>query len=252
MRSVPIALLLLACFMLPGSAATQNNKDEPLFTISVAPPTSAKDVQLRYFVGDEAGVRWSSTLAKAADGKIQISANTAQRQAKTLKVLAYAPGCQFVTFTLDDLAASTRQGDFQCDKLPTVQLQGIVPPPSGREQLEVESMYVVNWASKFFGVPGASISPLALTKAPVEADGSFQMDLPDFTEDPLWQSLTKNATLLFFLEDKTTSHRIAELQAPAALSQGGNLKVAANYPELSFTIRQSSAAKNRQPAELPQ
>ncbi|MGE5321862.1 MAG: hypothetical protein ACM3SW_03315 [Actinomycetota bacterium] len=252
MRSVLTALLLLPCFVLPGPAATQKHTDEPLFTISVAPPTSAKDVQLRYFISDAAGVRWSSTLAKAADDKVQISANRAERTPKALKVLAYSPGCQFVTFTVDDLAASTRQGDFQCAKLPTTRLQGTVPPPSGQEQLQVEAMYVVNWASKFFGVRGASISPLALTKAPVQADGSFQMDLPDFTLDPLWQSFAKNAVLIFFLEDKTTGHRLAELKAPAALARGGNLKVAANYPEVSFTIRQNSAAKNRQPAERPQ
>lgn len=244
MRTLLAALLLLPCFVLPGSAATQKTTDEPLFTISVAPPTSAKDVQLRYFVSDEADVRWTSTLAKAADDKIRISANTTQRPAKSLKVLAYAPGCQFATFTVDDLVTSTRQGDFQCVKLPTTTLQGTVPPPAGQQQLQVEAMYVVNWASKFFGVPGASISPLALTKAPVEADGSFQMDLPDFTADPLWQPFANNATLMFFLEDKATGHRVAELKAPAAVAQGGNLKVAANYPDTAFTILQSRTARN--------
>lgn len=239
-----LALLLLPCFMLPGSAAAQKNTDQPLFTISVAPPTSAKDVQLRYFVSDEAGVRWTSTLAKATDDKIQISAGTAQQPAKMLKLLAYAPGCQFVTFTVDDLATSTRQGDFQCAKLPATTLNGIVPSPSDQQQLQVEAMYVVNWASKFFGVPGAAISPLALARAPVEADGSFQMDLPDFTVDPLWQSFANNATLMFFLEDMASGHRLGELNAPAALAQGGNLKVSGGYPNIAFTIRQNRTARN--------
>jgi len=251
MQSVVIALVLLLSSIIPGSAVAQKRTGETLFTISVAPPTSAKDLQLRYFVSDETGVRWSSTLAKATDNEIQISANTAQRPAKTLKVLAYAPGCQFVTFTVDDLATSARQGNFQCDKLPSTQLRGTVPAPSGQQQQQVEAMYVVNWASKFFGVPGASISPLALAQAPVGADGSFQMDLPDFTADPLWQSLSRNAGLMFFLKDKATGRRIAELQPPASLARSGNLKVAANYPEVSFTVRQNTAAKNRQPAELP-
>lgn len=244
MRSVIAAFILISGFMLPGSAAAQKNIDEPLFTISVAPPTSAKDVQLRYFVSDEAGVRWTSTLAKETDDKIQISANTAQRPAKSLKVLAYAPGCQFATYTVDDVATSTRQGDFQCTKLPATTLHGTVPPPSGEQQLQVEVMYVVNWASKFFGVPGAAISPLALTKAPVEADGSFQMDLPDFTVDPLWQSFANNATLMFFLEDVAAGHRIAELQPPAALAQGGNLKVSGSYADVAFTIRRNRTARN--------
>ena len=57
MRSVFTVLLLLPLFVFPGSAVTQQNTDEPLFTISVAPPTSAKDLQLRYFVSGKAGVR---------------------------------------------------------------------------------------------------------------------------------------------------------------------------------------------------
>ena len=70
---------------------------------------------------------------------------------------AYAPGCQFVTFTAQDLASSTRQGDFQCQKLPTVELRGKVALPAGGQVMQVESMYVVRWAGKFFSVPGLSI-----------------------------------------------------------------------------------------------
>ena len=44
--------------------------------------------------------------------------------------------------------------------------------------MQVESMYVVRWAGKLFSVPGLSISPLVVTKATVDADGSFVMDLP--------------------------------------------------------------------------
>jgi hypothetical protein len=82
-----------------------------------------------------------------------------------------------------------------------------------------------------------------VTKATVDADGSFVMDLPDFTNDPLWSSLSNDATLMFFLTDQATGHRVAGLKAPAALSRGGNLKVGAIYPEVAFTIRQGGVAK---------
>jgi hypothetical protein len=204
-------------------------------------PVSAKDVQVRYFVTDESGSRWTSTLAQANEGKVLISVNTAGRSAKAFKAIAYAPGCQFVTFSSDDLSTSPRQGDFQCVKLPPTQLRGTVTVPSSQPNLQVEAMYVVRWAGKFFSVPGASISPLALAKAPVDADGSFTMELPDFTADPLWSPLTKRASLMFFLEDGT-GHRIAELQGPAALSVRGNLKVAASYPDVAFTVRPNPTA----------
>jgi hypothetical protein len=46
---------------------------------------------------------------------------------------------------------------------------------------------------------------------------------------------------MFFLEDGT-GHRIAELQGPAALSVRGNLKVAASYPDVAFTVRPNPTA----------
>jgi hypothetical protein len=216
---------------------------DAIFTISVAPPTPAKDVQVRYFLTDQSGFRWSSTATVASGDKLVIRADAAGKTPKTFNAIAYAPGCQFVTFTAEDLASSTRQGDLQCQKLPTVELRGKVAVPSGGQVLQVESMYVVRWAGKFFSVPGLSISPLAVTKAMVDADGSFIMDLPDFANDPLWNSLSNDATLMFFLTDQASGHRVAGLKAPATLSRGGNLKVAASYPEVTFTIRQSHTAK---------
>jgi len=242
MPVVRSSLALLACLVILGIATpAQSSPDEVIFTISVLGPTSAKDVQVRYFVTDDAGSRWSSTLAQANEDKVVIRVNTTGRSAKAFKAVAFAPGCQFVTFSADELSTSTRQGDFQCVKLPTTSLRGTVTAPSGQQNLNVEAMYVVRWAGKFFSVPGASISPLALAKAPVDADGSFTMELPDFTADPLWSSLTKNASLMFFLED-ATGHRIAELKGPASLSLGGNLKVAANYPDVVFTVRPNHTA----------
>lgn len=242
---------LLLILILPGSyitaqtgtPAAQASPADAIFTISVAAPTVAKDVQVRYFLTDQSGIRWSSTATAAGSDKLVIRADDAGRTPKTFNAIAYAPGCQFVTFTAEDLASSTRQGDFQCQKLPTVELRGKIALPAGGQALQVESMYVVRWAGKFFSVPGLSISPLAVTKATVDADGSFVMDLPDFSNDPLWNSLSSDATLMFFLTDQATGHRVAGLKAPAALSRGGNLKVAASYPEVAFTVRQNLAVK---------
>ncbi|MGH9569637.1 MAG: hypothetical protein ACRD4F_08345 [Candidatus Angelobacter sp.] len=242
-------LLLVAIFAFPGTSLTaQTGTDESIFTIAVAAPTAAKDVQVRYFLADEAGARWSSTAATTKNDKIFIHADIAGRTPKAFSAIAYAPGCQFVTFTAEDLKSSTRQGDFQCLKLPILELRGTVPNSHGRQQLDVESMYVVRWAGKFFGVPGVSISPLALAKTAVQADGTFAMELPDFTADPLWNSFSSDATLMFFLVDHATGHRVSGLKAPPALAENGNLKIAASYPEVTFSVRPNrtkhSSARN--------
>jgi hypothetical protein len=233
-----------------GTPAAQANPADAIFTISVAAPTSAKDVQVRYFLTDQSGERWTSTATAAGGDKLVIRADDPGKTPKTFNAFAYAPGCQFVTFTAEDLASSTRQGDFTCQKLPTVQLRGKIALPAG-DHMQVESMYVARWAGKFFSVPGLSISPLAVTKATVDADGSFVMDLPDFANDPLWNTLSKDATLMFFLADTASGHRVAGLKAPAALSRAGNLKVAATYPEVAFTVRQNQTAKAVKATQVP-
>ncbi|HEY2911836.1 MAG TPA: hypothetical protein VGK21_00625, partial [Candidatus Angelobacter sp.] len=54
---------------------------------------------------------------------------------------------------------------------------------------------------------------------------------------------SKDATLMFFLADTASGHRVTGLKAPASLSRAGNLKVAATYPEVTFTTRQNQTAK---------
>lgn len=237
MRAAVRALILLLGFGLSATyLLAQTGQDDAIFTIAVTAPTPAKDVQLRYFLTDQAGVAWRTTLAVASDDKVVIRADTAGRVPKTLNAIAYAPGCQFVTYSAEDLTVSPRQGEFQCQKLPTLELRGtIAKPPT--QQLEVQSMYVVRWAGKFFADSGVSISPLLLTKSTVEADGTFSMELPDFTSDPLWNSLANDASLIFFLVDPATGHRVAELQPAAAFAPNGDLKVASSYPEVTFSIR---------------
>lgn len=250
MRMAIGSLIVLSVFIFAAPRATaQTSTEDAIFTITVLQPSSTKDVQLRYFITDQAGVPWQSTLAVATDDKIIIRADTATRTPKRFNAIAYAPGCQFVIFSAEDLSTETRQGEFECRKLPAVEFRGAIMKASTQGKLEVESMYVVRWAGKFFVAPGVSISPLALTKSTLEADGTFTMELPDFTGDPLWDSLSHDATLLFFLVDGTTGHRIAELRPAAALAPGGQLKVTANYPEVPFTIGKSSTTKRAQAAQ---
>ena len=72
----------------------------------------------------------------------------------------------------------------------------------------------------------------------MENDGTFAVEIPDFSGDPLWTSLSHNATLMLFLVDAQTGQQLARLSAPRDISRRGSLKVAASYPaEISFTVR---------------
>lgn len=242
--SIALALSFLTpCF------AMQAGSPDNIFTIAVAAPTSAKEVQVRYLFSDELGSHQSSVANSTDDNKIAIKTGAPEKTAQGFKAIVYAPGCQFVTISVDDPAAGARQGEFQCQKLPATELKGRINVSAFRgRELKVEVLYQVGWAGQFFGVPGMAISPLYLAKVDVQSDGSFGVEIPDFSVDPLWQSLSKDATLEFFLSDVRGGARLAELQPGDASSANARLKVAPAYPEIDFNIHPQladmPAAKN--------
>jgi len=231
-----ITALFLA---LPLCVTAQTNSSDDVFTISVAAPVSPKDVQVRYYLNGDPVVQQSSSMAKPDDERIVVKTGVEGVPAKSFRAIVFAPGCQFATIKADDLSSSTRQAPFECQKLSTTALRGKadVSKFSGKD-LQVTALYVCGWAGQFFGVPGISISPFAVGKAKVENDGTFAVEIPDFSGDPLWTSLSHNATLMLFLVDAQTGQQLARLSAPRDISRRGSLKVAASYPaEISFTVR---------------
>jgi hypothetical protein len=227
--------LFLSC--VAAGQAAQNEADPDVFTITVVGPTQAKDVQVRYYFSGESGSYGSSTASPTKDNKIVIKTAGQGSPAKTLKLIAYAPGCQFVTISVDDLSAGNRQGEFQCTPLNTVQFYGKADVSAFAEKaLQVRVLYNCEWAGDFFGLNGG-FSPFTLGKADIDFDGSFTISLPDFSSDPLWDSLSNKATLMFVVGDSATGHPLAALTPLSdSAAKGGGLKVAPGYPQVEFSI----------------
>ena len=235
-KSAPIVFVFLFFSIL---VSAQSNSSPDVFTITVAPPTSPRDVQVRYFLSGDPSVQQASSIANPADKKIVFDTTVAGKQARGFRSIIFAPGCQLATISADDLASSSREAEFKCQKLSTTPLHGKADTSrfSGKA-LQVEALYDCRWAGQFFGVPGLSISPFSLGKAKVADDGSFAFDLPNFAGDPLWSSLSHNATITFVLIDAATGEQLARLAGPRDLSRGSSLKVAASYPpEIEFGVR---------------
>jgi hypothetical protein len=237
-----IALLFL--FLVASGFAAQSPANDDIFTISVAAPTPAKDVQVRYFFTGEFGGRGSSMADPLAGNRIVIKTGVEGKSAKSFRLIAYAPGCQLVTLSVDDLSNSTRQGEFQCQKLATLQLRGRLDILDFARQsthevpyLQVEALYVCRWAMPFFGIADGAVSPISLGKAKVASDGTFTVDVPDFAADPSWPRVSGDAGLMFVLSDATTGKQLAALNSLSDLSREGVVPVASSYPELAFAIK---------------
>jgi hypothetical protein len=233
-NQLPFALFLVFSICLVAQTS-----DQDIFTISVASPTSAKDIQVRYFLSGDPAVQQSSSIAKPDENRIVVKTGVEGKTAKSFRAIVFAPGCQFATIQSDNLDATERQAAFYCQKLTTTSLHGKADLSRfGGKDLQVEALYVCNWAGPFFGVPGLAISPFSLGKAKMETDGTFAFELPDFSTDPLWANLAHNASLMFFLVDVSNGEHLARLTAPSNLSRKGSLKVASAYPaEIQFGVR---------------
>lgn len=224
------------------SLAAQTGGSDSIFTILVAPPASAKDVQLRYLLTDDSGSHRFSTKSHAAGDKVIVQNGPEGGSARSLRAIVYAPGCQFGTIEIADLTAGNRQGDFACKTLGQTQLHGRTNTSGvAQKDLQVEAFYVIGWAGQFFEIPGGAVSPISVATGSLQPDGSFTLDLPDFPADPIWASLSNNAALMFVLEDKANGQRLATLRAPEDLStagpQAGALKIASSYPEVEFALQ---------------
>jgi hypothetical protein len=77
-----------------------------------------------------------------------------------------------------------------------------------------------------------------LGKAVVASDGTFTLELPDFTADPTWPGVSSDAGFRLVLLDQATGKPLAALNSLSDLSrEGGVLPVAANYPEIAFAVQ---------------
>jgi hypothetical protein len=233
----PGLFLILVAFLLTPVCPAQSVANDDIFTVAVAAPTSAKDVQLRYFFIGGAGGSETSVAESLDDNKVRIKTSAAQGAAKSIRLIAYAPGCQLVLVTADDLSI-TRQANFECQKLSTVPLRGRLDTLNfGQQELQIEALYDCRWAMSFFGLADGAVSPLSLGKTKVASDGTFTVEVPDFVNDPSWANASRDAGLMFALSDAKTGRHLAMLTPLSQHSHDGDpVPVASSYPELFFAV----------------
>jgi len=236
-----VSVFLLAVSVL---AAAQANTNQDFFAFSMTAPVITSSLQVEYVLRDDFGQpqpasKWVGSIKPGEITQVVLGTTLEGKRAKSLQAIAFLPGCQFEIVTAD-LTTSMRHADLQCRTLPSTPLHGRVDGSRfAGKKLEVGAIYNVLWAEKFFGLPSRSVWRFGLgPSAKVETDGSFTFDLPDFAADPLWDSLSHNASVMFTLVDTSTGMPLAYLLAPRDLSLGSELKVAARYPsEITFAVK---------------
>lgn len=222
-----LTLLIVTAALQPftGTAAS-HPRVSPSVIILLPSSVSSQTVQVAYYLIGPFGGYGTSMEPKADLNSFEIDASVEGRAATEIRMVIYAPGCEFQTVVLPRLSGR------------------IVPHDLGPyENTEVVIRYRAFWAHDFFGIKDGMVTGFRVAAVHPDANGTFQVDLPYFNEDAGLSSedaespSMPRANLNLSLEDSETGNSVADLtpviQEFRSVPEG--LQVRANYPsELEF------------------
>ncbi len=135
----------------------------------------------------------------------QIRAYPEQKAAQSVKIVIYAPACEFQTLDLAFSGNKDLQEDFVCRPLRSIKLAGQFPQELvENENTELLVTYTAYWVNRFFGIMDGFVPRFTVARTQPNTDGSFVVDIPDFTSDPSASSSDDEETVGLSLRDSQT------------------------------------------------
>jgi len=99
---------------------------------------------------------------------------------------------------------------------------------------------MASWACRFFGLADCMVPQIELGTVRPNAEGAFEIELPDLSSDPVSFASEGGAQLQLVLREVKTWNLVAFLEPETAdlRTPGGALKIIPSYPQnLSFSVR---------------
>jgi hypothetical protein len=199
---------------------------EESFTIK-----SAEGLTVRYFIsGAFGGV---GGAVEADNGVASIPLQFEGKSAAAVKVILFKPGCEITVLSVDVNASAARSADFSCRPLPLIHLRGRMGSPERDRAVDAIIRYDAHWSHNFFGIRDGMIQTFELGRARVDANGRFEVTVPDFSKDVT----SKNASLSVLVIEHDTGNLVARLVPPPVFQyEGLALKILPSYDyEIAFS-----------------
>ena len=147
------------------------------------------------------------------DGDITIPISYKGVRGKTLKAILCAPGCEMQLFESDGIANAPTQVVFSCSPLRTIVFHGAIGGWDSDRMSDtlIKVPYLGLWAHHFFGIAGGMVMTLPIGEAVPANDGTFSIDVPDFSADPTWSSLGKHACVQMGVQRRRSGNTLGAL-----------------------------------------
>jgi hypothetical protein len=231
--SVTPLLVLAACL-----AVAQEHRPSNGLTILLPPGVPSETVNITYALEDSFGSHGAQVRAKPNRTAYSLLFEVGMTEAARIRAVIWAPGCAVSTYDIAIPGPHPRPIAYQCVLLPATTLTGQIRSVSlisGRPY-ELAISYSASWQCQFFGWFDCMVPQLPIATVAPAADGTFRVELPDFSRDPVIAKFKdpngRIGNFQLLLRDPETLNHIAELKPEADdLSvPGGGLKALSAYP----------------------
>jgi hypothetical protein len=222
----------LTGFLLPLILATPFWFAQPAYVeIKVPVGVRSDTIFVRYVLDDDFG-GWVQPRPDISS--YFISTIRQGTSAARFRALMYAPGCAIQTIDLPTLGPAIPRYVFVCRPLPKLTLTGtLVRSDLDGREISLEVKYVARWAQGFLGL-GEMLTdiPIGGTQHAF-ASSSFQLTLPNLSEDPLANAADHPGDLRILAKDRASGKIVARLVPTAQLLRArmGDLPIRKEYPE---------------------
>jgi hypothetical protein len=246
-RPKPKALFgrALLWLLLAGCATGQVASQLPKLSILLPANTPPDKFEVRYVLYGSFGANGGYISPKHdTKGVVKIPLSVDGKIANEIKLFAWAPGCQFATYDLS-VHESDMQELYTCNPLSTVTLHGQIADKRLLQGVssEIRVDYFAGWACEFFELWDCMVPQISLGTVTVDADGRFEIELPDFAQDPASSDSKSPSDFQFALRKVKTWNLIAFLDPELKVQRaaGGGLRPASSYADpVIFSARKTN------------
>ncbi len=236
--TIVVGLVLLVAV---GTTA-QTNGGPGRFKVVLLGGVPSEKVHVNYVLYGPFGASGGFTTPTPDSLSYPIPTSVEGKPAERIKGFIWASGCKIATFDSSLLDLSDLQEYFVCTPLATVMLLGRIPITALKkeEPLEIRFDYMASWACRFFGFADCAVPQIEIGTVKPDADGAFEIELPDLSADPISSESEGGAELQLVLREVRTGNLVAwlEPESKILLTAGGALKIAPFYPQnLLFAAR---------------
>ena len=236
-RSLIAAALTL---LMASSTAAQSFQESRWLNVVLLGSVPSETVHIDYALYGPFGGYSNFMRPKLDTPTYRISTYVDGRPADQVKGFIWAPGCKMMTF--DDLLVGSAdvQEFFSCSPLGTVNLVGrIRAAPLSKKPVEVQVDYLAQWGCSFFGFMDCMVPQFEVGIATPDADGRFEIALPDFAVDSIASGPEGGGEFQFVLREvkgDVLAFLAPETETLRTLGRG--LKIGPSYPQnLVFPAR---------------